>query len=290
MDIRVRRMKAMAAPVRLRPLLQADMPAAHGFTMALAWPHRLEDWQFALSLGEGVAAEVGRSLAGTAIGWTFGADWAALGNVIVPAEQQGRGIGRRLMEALIPMLGDRGIVLHATEAGQPLYRSLGFVPCGTVCQHQGAPFSVGFHAPRAGERLRPAGRADLPVLAALDTAATGMQRGAVLAAVLDIAECIVLDREGLACGFAMLRRFGRGQLIGPVVAPDAEAARLLIAHWLGQRQGEFLRIDIPAETGLSPWLEELGLPQVDTVLRMARGTPPVPAAVRTYALVTQALG
>jgi hypothetical protein len=100
----------------------------------------------------------------------------------------------------------------------------------------------------------------------------------------------VLDRGGVASGFAMLRRFGRGQLVGPVVAPDPEAARLLIAHWLGQRQGEFIRVDVTADSGLSPWLAGLGLCQVDEVVRMARGGAPVPAAVRSFALVNQALG
>jgi GNAT superfamily N-acetyltransferase len=274
---------------RLRPLTTADLPAAQSLSASVGWPHRLEDWQFVAALGEGVVAEAGRRVVGTAMTWRFGG-WASCGMVIVAPELQGQGIGRRLMEALLPPPGEGGCVLNATGEGGKLYRSLGFLPCGVVRQHQGAPFSVGFHAPRAGERIRPAGRADLAVLTALDTAATGMGRGAVLAALVEVAECVVLDREGVASGFAMLRRFGRGQLIGPVVAPDAEAARLLIAHWLGQRQGEFIRVDVPAVSGLSPWLAELGLTQVDEVTRMARGTLPLPAAVRRFALVNQALG
>lgn len=273
---------------RLRPLTMADLPGAQALSTAVRWPHRLEDWQFVAALGEGLAAEAGRRLVGTGLTWSFGGGWSSLGMMIVAPDMQGQGIGRRLMEALLPRTG--GVLLHATEAGEPLYRRYGFSPCGIIRQHQGAPFSVGFHAPRAGERIRPAGRADLAVLTALDTAATGMGRGAAIAALLEVADCIVLDREGIASGFAMLRRFGRGQLIGPVVAPDAAAARLLSAHWLGQRQGEFIRMDVPADSALSPWLSEIGLTQVDEALRMMRGAPPVPAAVRSFALVNQALG
>ena len=31
---------------------EADLPAAHELSRAVAWPHRLEDWQFVLSVGE----------------------------------------------------------------------------------------------------------------------------------------------------------------------------------------------------------------------------------------------
>lgn len=274
--------------VRLRPLTMADLPAAQVLSAAVGWPHRLEDWQFVAALGEGLVAEAARRVVATGLTWAFGGGWSSLGMVIVAPELQGQGIGRKLMQALLPR--DGGVVLHASRAGAPLYRTLGFAAAGLVRQHQGAPFSVGFHAPRAGERIRPAGRADLPVLAALDLAATGMGRAGVLAALLDVSDCIMLDRQGVASGFAMLRRFGRGQLIGPIVAPDAEAARLLAAHWLGQRQGEFIRIDVTEESGLSPWLAGIGLAQAGEVLRMVRGAPPAPAAVRGFALASQALG
>ncbi|MBR0680879.1 GNAT family N-acetyltransferase [Roseomonas eburnea] len=274
----------------MRALDPADLGAAQALSAALSWPHRLEDWNFALSLGEGVALESGRRLVGTAMSWAFGPGWGTLGMVIVAPEMQGRGLGGRLMETMLSRLGTRGVQLHATKAGEPLYRKLGFAPVATIRQHQGAAYCVGFHAPRTGERLRPAGRADLAVLTALDAAATGMARGPLLEALIGEAEGIVLDRDGVASGFAMLRRFGRGKVIGPVVAPDPEAARLLVAHWLGQRQGEFLRIDVTEDSALSAWLEEAGLPAVDDATRMVRGQPPAPAAVRSFALVSQAFG
>ena len=38
--------------------------------------------------------------------------------------------------------------------------------------------------------------------------------------------------------------------IGPVAAVDDRAARCLIAHGLAARPGEFIRVDVPAPTGL----------------------------------------
>ncbi|MFB9971535.1 GNAT family N-acetyltransferase [Pseudoroseomonas cervicalis] len=282
------------APV-LRPLRQADLAAAQGLSAAVSWPHRLEDWQFLHALGQGVAAEAEGRLLGTAMGWRFGAAQGALGLVIVAPEARGRGLGRALTEAVLAGLEGRGVTLHATADGFPLYASQGFVPLGEVVQHQGAAFSVGLVPLEKGERLRPLGRNDAALLAALDEAATGLSRGPVLEALLAVAEGVVLERDGAPCGLSLLRRFGRGHVIGPVLAPDAAAAQALIAHWLGVRGGQFLRIDLPAEAGLSDWLQGLGLVRVDGVRPMRRGAAPVPRPwrgqpVTRFALISQTLG
>jgi GNAT superfamily N-acetyltransferase len=273
----------------IRPLLPADLPQAHGLTAAIRWPHRLEDWQFALSLGEGFAISDGSLLLGTAMAWQFGPEHGCFGMLIVAESQQGRGLGARLTDTALSRLGTRSAHLVATKAGEKLYYRLGFEVEGTIRQHQGIVAPVGLQAPRQGERLRPGGAVDLAALATLDMAATGMDRTRVLAALLNEAETIVLDREGMAAGFAMLRPFGRGHVIGPVVAPDEAAARLLIAHFLGQNQGRFIRIDV-TDFALCPWLEAADLACVDEALCMVRGSPAERGAVRRFALVNQALG
>ena len=58
-----------------------------------------------------------------------------------------------------------------------------------------------------------------------------------------------------------------------------------------EHRGSFVRIDVPATIGLSPWLEEIGLPHIDDVVSMARGQPPTRAAGATlFALSNQSLG
>lgn len=281
----------MTEPFAIRPMAPADLPAAHALSQAVRWPHRVEDWRLALGLGEGVVAEAGGVVVGTAMAWRFGARGGSTGMVIVAPGRQGQGIGGRLMAAILPALGDRTVMLHATEAGVPLYRRLGFAPAGDVRQHQGLARPPGPIAVEPGERLRPVTAGDVAALAALDEAATGMDRGAALRALLGVSEGVVLERGGAACGFALLRPFGRGRVIGPVAAPDSGAARLLAGHWIGRHAGDFLRMDVPAASGLPPWLAAQGLEQVDAVTRMVRG--PVPAAghaVRSFALANQALG
>ncbi len=259
-------------------------------------------------LGHGLVAERDGDIVGTALCWIYGADPAASGTaargmVGVAPGIHDQGLGRRLVEGLLTGLHGRSVTLYATAAGVPLYRALGFVASGVARQHQGAAFEAGLVALADGDRLRPIGRSDPPVLTALDREATGMDREALMAGLLDSATGVVLDRGGEASGFALLRRFGRGHVIGPVVAPDSTAARALIGHFLAVRPGQFTRIDVPEDHGLSPWLEHRGLDEAGPAIRMIRpgaepwatgrpvaATPGGSGRVMTFALVSQAFG
>jgi GNAT superfamily N-acetyltransferase len=267
-------------------LTDADLPAAQALTTIFGWPHRLADWTFMARLGTGVAADLDGALVGTAIAWPFG----TVGLIAVAPAAQRRGLGRRLTSAALDILGDRTVVLHATAAGLPLYETLGFVADGTVRQHQGAAFGAGLMKLTPGRRLRPIGRSDAAPLTALDQAATGRDRTALMEALLETSGGVVLDADGVAIGFALLRRFGRGHLIGPVVAPDPASAQALIGHLLGQHAGEFIRIDVPEAAGLSDWLLELGLADAGPAIRMVRGPLDRSGSVTTFALASQAFG
>ena len=275
----------------LRALQEADLDAALGLSQAVHWPHRLADWQLAFRFGSGVVAERDGELVGCAMSWPWGPSHATLGLVIVDPKCQGRRVGFRLMQALLADLEDRSVLLHATAEGRGLYERLGFVRTGEVRQHQGPAQSAPLVALDPGWRLRPSDQADASVLIELDAAARGMPREALMRELLAASDTVVLDQEGVCRGFAMLRRFGRGLIIGPVVAPDAQGAKALIAHLAGISAGKFVRIDIDFDSGLTEWLESLGLMRVDGPTEMVRGPVPAPVpGVRRYALVTQALG
>ena len=276
--------------IEYRPMVAADLPAAHALSQAVRWPHRLEDWQFVHRLGTGFVAESEGKVVGAALCWAYGSDHGSLGMVIVSPDAQGKGIGRELMTRLLEELGERSILLNATLAGQPLYERLGFVAAGQVHQHQGTVFEPGLVVPPAGERIRPIGASDGPKLARLASRALGMPRATVLDAVAKAGDGVVIDSGGEPVGFAFCRRFGRGYAIGPVVAPDVERAKALIGHWIGVRAGAFVRIDVHESSGLSPWLADMGLSRFDSVISMVRGEPPhTDAAVRQFAIVSQAL-
>jgi hypothetical protein len=162
---------------------------------------------------------------------------------------------------------------------------------GEVRQHQGTALPAPLVALEEGWRLRPADHNDSATLAALDTQARGMPRAELVTALLNSADTVVLDQDGHARGFAMLRRFGRGLAIGPVVAPDAEGAKALIAHLVGLNAGKFVRVDVDFDSGLTEWLESLGLMRVDAPTVMVRGAQATRVeGARLFGLVNQALG
>ena len=283
---------SVADGVTLRPFAAADVTEAHALSSALRWPHRIADWEQALRCGEGLVAERDGSLIGTGLRWRWGAQQATIGLIIVAPPYQGRRIGHQLMSALLDGLDSSTVLLHATADGRGLYERLGFRRIGELRQHQGIALPSPPVALPAGWRLRPAGQSDVAAVTALDTAARGMLREGLIAELVQQAEAaVVLDIDERACGFALLRRFGRGYAIGPVVTPEITGAKALIAHLSGLNAGRFTRIDADFDTGITQWLETLGLIRVDAPTTMLRGPALAPAGdARMFAIVTQALG
>lgn len=276
----------------LREMGAADVAPAHVLSQKIQWPHRLEDWQQAWSLGGGVIAEVEGDVVGCALRWLWGDQRATLGLVIVAEQCRGQGIARAMLQQMIAPLPDYQLHLVATDQGKPLYQKLGFIDQGLLAQHQCREMPAGHIAPLPkGARLRPALPQDLATLVELDLAASGLSRQPLLAAMLASAEqALVLEQQGIAVGFAFRRRFGHGNMIGPVVAPELTGAIAMVDALCLPCQGEFVRVDTPLASGLSPWLAERGLPCVDTPTIMVRGVPHIPDCdvALTFSLVSQA--
>lgn len=281
----------------LGELTPADLPAALALTQAQNWSHQMHDWALHLRLGRGFGArDDDGSLLGTAIWWDWGGRLATLGLVVVRPDCQGRGIGRRLMQAILAETGARPVGLVATNAGLKLYQDCGFVPTGGILQCQG---EVRGHAvpPRAGLRLRAARPADCGTLLALDATAVGAGRAPLLEAILEGGlPALVAERDARTVGFALLRRAGRGVTVGPLVATDEATAIALADAALDQVEG-LARLDVPSvSTALAARLETRGLAIVDRVTAMLRGTAPEAAgpapdgAPRRFGLASQAFG
>ncbi|MGY3451472.1 GNAT family N-acetyltransferase [Bradyrhizobium sp. USDA 4353] len=273
------------------------LDAATGLSRQARWPHRREDWQMALALSQGcVAVSADARVIGTVLMTPYGRDAGTINMVIVDEAERGQGLGRRLMQRAMTLAGDRRLQLVATEDGLPLYEKLGFHRSGEIVQHQG--HLVQAVAPC--EDLRVATAADVAAITVLDAAAFGADRSALIAHLVVVGDLAMLEREGRLAGFAALRRFGRGLVIGPVVASGLDDAKALVAHFLSGRQGEFIRVDTGVESGLAPWLASLGLDHVGGGIVMHR--PAATDAARpsastfaatfasTFALASQAFG
>jgi GNAT superfamily N-acetyltransferase len=277
----------------VRRLQPDDLPAALKLTQAVQWSHRLEDWQFHSRLGRGwVASDVNGAMLGTATWWSYGEHYGSIGLVLVDGSQQGRGIGRRLMETIIDDAGSRSLQLAATQAGLKLYQQLGFREVGRIEQRQGIlSLPPEMPASSANIVLRAATTGDTETLQTLDAAAFAAPRHELIRHLLTVGSGFVAILDGHPAGFVITRQAGRGTLIGPVVADTESLAIALVAATLKSSSG-FVRIDIPSSAEqLGRWLDTAGLVKVDTVTAMRRGNSPESnAGARTYALASQAFG
>ena len=261
-------------------LTPADAPAAASLSAGFGWPHRTEDWAWFLRVGSGIGWRENGMLLGTALLFPLDAAHAAIGGVQVLANLQGLGIGRQLMQAAIASAGGRSLKLHATAAGAGLYARLGFRDHGVVEQWQGI-VGPGHGTPTL------ATIADLPAIHALDQAATGLDRLALLQSLLEVSTVALAGPRHAPSGYAMRRMFGRGALLGPIVAPNATEAATLVA---GLQQPGFQRLDIPAGSGMIAALAEPGLASIEDVQVMVRGPWPTPVSgAQLLGLASQAI-
>lgn len=253
------------------------------------WPHRLEDWQFALDLSTGFVALDANvaTVLGTILVTPYKRDVATINMVIVDEAARGRGLGRQLMEAVIALAGSRTLRLVATSEGAPLYRKLGFWQTGAIVQHQGQSLRVASPA-----KVRSAEAHDILGILELDRSACGADRRDLLRALAKVGQLAVLDRGQGIAGFAASRAFGRGEVIGPVVAANVDDAKALLNFFMARSEGRFVRVDTAEGSQLSAWLADQGLVRVDEGIAMQR--PIVARSSRapmtTFALASQAFG
>lgn len=163
-----------------------------------------------------------------------------IGNVIVRADQQRKGLGRRVMTAALDWMRARGVrsaLLDATVEGRPLYLKLGFVPTGmsyyahgslgTMRREQLAAVAGGMTATRLDA-------ASLGHIAALDRTAFGGDRLGLLARVLAdplSALYVASGEDESPRGYVIVRPQEApsvGVRLGPWVARDRQAAAAVL--------------------------------------------------------------
>ena len=255
----------MQEPFALDTLTAADTHACWQLSQALRWPHREADWQqfinWAKAHGAALAVRADGRLIGCGLAWQWGQEQGSIGMVIVDDAWQRRGIGKRLFKGLLQALEGRDVMLQATAQGRPLYESLGFAAIGHARQFHGhwqPPAEAGPTVSLAAdERTRLLQPQDLSALLTYDQRERGLARPALLQALLaqmdaDERCAVSVDEQGHLCGYGILRRFGRGWVVGPLLADGADRAVALVKRLTQERAGDFVRIDLAAHTRAFP--------------------------------------
>lgn len=256
-----------------RDIAEVDVGLLHALSTGVGWPHRAADWDFLRSVGHGIAAidGIGRVF-GSAMWFPHGRDFATIGLVIITPRAQANGTGRWMMEHVMDRCAGRDLSLNSTKAAYPLYLSLGFVKEAGVSKWQGI---VGSDR----ERLRSwasegaeMSEALLDEIAAFDAPAFGADRTTLLEALGRGAKLRVLRRNGTLAGYAMCRKFGPADVIGPIAAASDEDAIDLVAPLLADLRGSLVRVDTRESRGIfTEFLKRSGLVVTETVTTMSKG-------------------
>ncbi len=220
--------------IAIRPLVEADLPVVDRILQAAFG----RSFSFEPMLRLNGAAQPGNQLVAVAdehVVATVGAvdygDFAYVALMGVDPAYTRRGIARRMMDAVLTRLDQRGcpvVLLDATEAGAALYTQIGFVDDSTAYEFEGEWPATVPEPPAASGTIAPLATADLDEVIAFDTPRFGADRTPVLR--LLQAEhpqqaLVSRDQAGRVNGYLFMR-----VVIGPWVAADmATAERLLIA-------------------------------------------------------------
>jgi len=283
----------------LQDIADVDIEKLHALSIGVGWPHRPKDWQMLLENGRGVVAvdAIGR-LAGSAMWFDFGSAFSTIGMVIIPPRLQARGAGSWMMLHVMQQAGKRRFGLNATRAAKRLYQSMGFTIEKTVFQCQGEATPITAPPVSGGTELRALTPGDVDAILALDEKAFGASRAMLFNALLPVSKGLVLVRDQRIEAFSLCRRFGRGALIGPVVALNEEDAIAVTHPHVVEHAGKFLRLDTREESGaFAHYLAQSGLAVFDTVTTMSLGGRWMPGQdeeqglrPKTWALASQAFG
>ena len=271
-----------AAGIEIRPLVEADIPAAMSLKVSAGWNQTEADWLRLLRLEPRgcFAAAAGERLVGTVTTTSYGRELAWVGMVLVDPSFRRRGIASRLMGAALSYLDGEGIEtvkLDATPDGLHVYERLGFEDeltverwhrLGRVAADNARPERARGAAASRVEAIRP------EEILELDRAAFGADRARLVELLFaeSFVTCVTRAVDGGATGYALARAGAVADYVGPVVASDSETAARLLEEVLARFVSRPVYVDVNTQfEWAARSLAERGFSKQRDLVRMRRG-------------------
>ncbi|MEH0740337.1 GNAT family N-acetyltransferase [Vibrio cholerae] len=280
-----------AYDIDLAPMCSDHIPQLHELSLAVRWPHRATDWKALMMMGEGfVGLDSVERLVCSMMYFPMSDDFASIGMGISSPRLQSLGAGRWLAQHIQDQVQDRHIHLFATKDSLPLCLQFGFDIVHPVFHLNGVVSSRAC-APHFPE-VKTLHQSDYQAIEQLDSQAMGVHRHRIIHHLLHLSKGRVLYQGDQIRAFALYRSFGRGYVIGPIVAEDEAQAIELIAPILSELSGHFVRVDTYLSGGaFVDYLNSVNVTLHETATKMARGILPKPVSRATMiALASQATG
>jgi GNAT superfamily N-acetyltransferase len=248
--------------LHLIKLEAADIPLLLEVSKSAGWPTTAGTWGALLGVGGGAFfghRSAGGEIVSSAGIFNYGG-LASLAMVLVKPAYRGRGLAKELIthcRAQLPP--DTALMLVSTELGLPLYTRLGFKPVGQTRRMflSGSTAKPGCAA--CARFVRPYTAADFRGVLSADAAALGVEREGVIRACVNApGACFVFTDGSRVTGFAAAKDGPGVRAIGPVIAPDEEAALCLVESLI-PANGAKVQIDpLTGHTGFLKALADRG--------------------------------
>ncbi|CCN38693.1 putative GCN5-related N-acetyltransferase [Vibrio nigripulchritudo SFn27] len=277
--------------IELAQMCSDDIDHLHELSLAVRWPHRATDWQDLIEMGEGfVARDLMGRLICSMMYFPMANNFASIGMGISSPRLQSLGAGKWLAKHIQSQLEEHDVYLFATKDSLSLCLNFGFSILQPVFHFNGI-VQVNL-ASTQSQKVQPIRSTDHALVEQLDSAAMGVNRERIIKYLLSISKGNVIYDGAQLKAFALYRKFGRGYVIGPIVAETQEQAVTLISPILKALSGQFVRIDTYLESGyFVDYINRANLSLHETATKMVRGKSPTPSGpARTLGLASQALG
>lgn len=284
--------------IRIRLMTAEDILLGMELKCQAGWNQTPADWwRFLMMQPEGcLVAELAGVAVGTAVVTAFGAvAWISM--VLVEQTFRGRGVGKGLLSRAVQVadeLGCKSIRLDATPLGEPLYKSLGFAAQYELTRYAGTAVASALMSSSSDSvAIRTACPDDVAAILAIDSTATGTQRGKFLTRLF--AEVPVAVRvawsDGHLVGYLAARTGSDAIQLGPCIAESDEVGAALLAEALSRHAGSRVYWDLPSSHSVASRLaQSAGLAPQRQFLRMCRGDLVNDEVVRLWASSGPELG
>jgi hypothetical protein len=223
-----------------------DVPAGLSLCRTARWNQTERDWRHFLNAAPGGAlvAEENGIVIGTVATLPYGPfTWISM--VLVDPVARGRGVGTLLLNRGLALVPD-GVSarLDATPAGEDLYRKIGFAG-----EYGLERWFLDTRSARAVPAVpaRPLEQSDWAAIREMDLGAFGASRADLLRRFADEAPeySWVLEGDRGLRGYLFGRHGHVREHLGPMVAADQEAARVLLETCLATVPDRAVFLDVP---------------------------------------------
>jgi GNAT superfamily N-acetyltransferase len=248
----------------IRPLNKEDIDDCVALSTQAGWNQLANDWRRLLWLwpAQCLGAELHDQIIATGTLATYASNvgpvgW--IGMILVEEAHRGRGVGTAITRAVLNLadrMGVRQLGLDASDQGQPIYASLGFVASAQVNRWSGA---AAIDEQRYWKREKP----DWRRLANFDRCASGVDREALLRDFDADTEMLLacVGGENEMRGYGILRPGRTAWHIGPLVAEDQSAASDILDQLISkpnQPPSETAIIDVIEGSAVEALLRDRG--------------------------------